>query len=507
MRNFIRPLAVLGFLLCCYVAIAGAAKCDDPPVIVCQDIVIISLDVNGEHLFAFGYESLIEGQPFDECTKYEDLIYKIIIPSTDTDEDIPPNGAGETWLVDCKYLGYNTADIWVGDDMGNWSKCTVAFILEDKFDPNITCPEDITISCAADHHDLSITGELKVNYVCDTDVKIIYEDKVLSEYCSSTVIKRTWMYIDKLGNNVVACKQIITKGQPFAESYITWPEDIGLYDCSLKAEDVDPVTLSGEPTIIPYSCSEVYVQYEDKITKTCEEQYTIQRTWRVLDWCKGELYAHVQEIVLTCSRPPVAYCTGPLTGIVIKDGLIVYAQDFDSGSYDLCDLDIFITVSINGGPFEEKVLFDCADLGTHKVVLKVENEAGEVAYCETEITIIDKDNICDGRRHSFSSTLGEVAHHHALVLDAVDPDFNNTDISIYPNPTSGILNVKVGSLYGEGCIIIYDNLGSIQKMVRHVKSHDHVYIDTQQFMTGSKMLFVELFDGRVTTIEKVLLIK
>jgi len=408
------------------------------------------------------------------------------------------------WPLDCSFLGYNTADVWVGDVSGNWSNCTVKVIVEDKLNPTIICPDDITISCDLNEHKLSTTGELKVNYVCDIDVNTFYEDEVLSETCATTVIKRLWKYYDKNGNIFIACKQTITKGHSMTESHINWPEDVGLYDCDLKPDNIDPVNLSGEPKFIVSSCGDVHVQYTDDISKTCDEQYTIIRTWNLLDWCDGNTFSHVQEIVLTCSRAPIAYCIGPLIASVTKDGVLVYATDFDGGSFDLCGLDINVTASIDGSPYEDKFIFNCNDLGTHKVILKVENEAGEVEYCTTELTIIDDQKLCD-RGERLTSPTEPTAYRKATL--APDMDTANSTVSVYPNPTAGVLHIELGVVVGLGHANIYNSYGTLLKSVSNIKSNALLSIDTQNLGAVGNMLFVEIYDGNIATVQKVILLK
>lgn len=107
--------------------------------------------------------------------------------------------------------------------------CTVNIVVEDRLPALVLCPSDIVILCDKDQFDLSATGQLQVEYNCKQDVKTDYQDQILSDDCESTIIERTWIYVDTDNHKVNACLQtIIIEKNTIADVKIAWPVSIDI---------------------------------------------------------------------------------------------------------------------------------------------------------------------------------------------------------------------------------------------------------------------------------------
>lgn len=282
-----------------------------------------------------------------------------------------------------------------------------------------------------------------------------------------------------------------------------------IYDCDISTEDLDPKTLTGEPNIAPEACGNFYTSYSDDVYKTCENQYTIVRDWTILDWCQGEVYQHKQEIRLACSAVPLAHCIESLFVSLSAGQTILEASDFDSGSYDLCGLDLAFSISINGAPFVDSYNVECTDLGSHKVVFKVENLAGSIAYCEVELNVEDKAGHCSNQAQTVRySDKDQMVVQSLQTTPALKSGTVASAVAIYPNPTVDILYISMNKVFSGAYVHVYDGSGQLVKAVHDIdEGIANLSIDVSESATGSNLLLVEIYDGIRSTCEKVIVIR
>ena len=183
----------------------------------------------------------------------------------------------------CNQYEYTITRIWtVSDSCGNETIEEQVITIEDSQAPTFTVPGDVTISCDEDPLDLSLTGEVTdAMDNCDPDVSVFFTDVTESGSCpESFTIIRTWRARDTCGN-VTGKIQTITISDDEAPTFDV-PADVTI-DCSLAGNPSN----TGEPTLVEDNCDpNVTVTFTDVIIAgSCENTFTIRRTWRVTDAC------------------------------------------------------------------------------------------------------------------------------------------------------------------------------------------------------------------------------
>jgi len=93
------------------------------------------------------------------------------------------------------------------DDFNNTRQCVQTITVEDTTDPQITCPDDVTIACG-DSTDPTSTGLATGNDDCAEAVDVSFEDAIEGECPVGSAITRTWTVDD--GCNQITCQQTIT---------------------------------------------------------------------------------------------------------------------------------------------------------------------------------------------------------------------------------------------------------------------------------------------------------
>lgn len=99
------------------------------------------------------------------------------------------------------------------------------------------------------------------------------------------------------------------------------------------------------------------------------------------------------QVTVNDNIAPVAICDqNTVVGLNSNGVGYAYALNIDDGSYDACGVEsIEIRRMDVGGPFSDKVLFDCADLGAPVIVeLRVTDNGGLMNTCMTNVIVQDK---------------------------------------------------------------------------------------------------------------------
>ena len=117
------------------------SACDDdttPPVAVCNDNLSASVGFDG--IVTLAAQTLDDGS-YDNC-------------ATDLFFTVSPAGASTTPTSDLSItfstLGTYLTDLWVLDQVGNWSTCTVSITVDDVIAPTAVCQDGITIALSND---------------------------------------------------------------------------------------------------------------------------------------------------------------------------------------------------------------------------------------------------------------------------------------------------------------------------------------------------------------------
>lgn len=193
---------------------------------------------------------------------------------------------------------------------------TWAFVkVEDKLDPIIVCPIDITVNCDVDCDDLNVVGEATATSNCgNVDVQYVDIANTLNS-CNVGFIRRRWSVV---GQSNVFCDQIITKS---ADNYfngsINWPNDYTT-DCTDIDDNEDVPTWSNPGcSQIGYSLESDTFLFEDG---AC---FKIVNYWTVIDWCQYDpnstsnagMWNHVQIIKVLDDEAPVLSCPAQMYAV------------------------------------------------------------------------------------------------------------------------------------------------------------------------------------------------
>lgn len=192
-----------------------------------------------------------------------------------------PAPSGSTFPV-----GVTLITIKATDEAGNSASCTFSVRIRDEEEPQLTCPDNITVSCE-DSLDPADTGELEATDNCLIQSTTMADVSTPGICPQEKTIVRTWTVRD-IHSNEASCSQTITVVDDTAP-VITCPRDT-VVAC-------DTTTLStGFAKAVDNCDPVVIITYTDKHTGgDCKWQCFIERTFTAVDDCNNTS-ACVQQI-------------------------------------------------------------------------------------------------------------------------------------------------------------------------------------------------------------------
>ena len=104
--------------------------------------------------------------PADATFECDDELPGIEATASDLCGDVDITFSQVFTELDCPDIGFWTRTYVATDDCGNTAECTQVIMIEDNTFPNISCPDDLTISCT-DSTDPEFTGYATANDNCD----------------------------------------------------------------------------------------------------------------------------------------------------------------------------------------------------------------------------------------------------------------------------------------------------------------------------------------------------
>ena len=181
----------------------------------------------------------------------------------------------------------------VTDACGNSVSADQTITVVDTTDPTINVPADITIECTEDESSAN-TGVATGADTCGTVT--ITESDVETAACGNTkTIVRTWTVTDECGNSVSADQTITvvdTTPPTFNEALPT--------DLTVECDAVP----TAETLTANDNCGDATVTFEETTTAgTCDNDYTLTRTWTASDACGNET-VHTQIITVQDTTAP-----------------------------------------------------------------------------------------------------------------------------------------------------------------------------------------------------------
>ncbi len=286
-----------------------------PPNPVCEAYTVVSLNQNGyAELFA---ESLDDGG-FDNCSDVSFLVDRM------TEGCGHVAGWKESVKFCCEDLGKDLMlALQLTDESGNTNICMVTVHVQDKIDPILHCPPDVTINCG-DLIDPEFTGFATGGDNC-INPQIEFTDQGFLGTCGQGEISRIWSVSNE--SSSVNCTQKISviELDPFDESHIQWPPDQNLTGCA--GVDTAP-SMMGEPVYSDDQCNLVAHTYSDQEFSFADGAcLKILRTWTIIDWCQYDpnginspgLWQSVQIIKLSNAVSPEILSCAPITICTYED--------------------------------------------------------------------------------------------------------------------------------------------------------------------------------------------
>lgn len=255
---------------------------------------------------------------FDNCTASNDLLLSLA-----------PN------KITCADVGTNIyVTLTVTDLHGNSATCKTYVEIQDNIAPTISCPSDITVSCA-NSLDPNINPALGTPFTADNCVtNVTYTDANTSPpigLCAA--INRTWKVVDAFANSATCIQKIsVQDGTP--------PTFNGILPVDVTVQCGSAIPAAVNLTASDFCTPSVGVVFNESSTKTnnnsCSDfSYLITRTWTASDAC-GNKTTHIQHVtVIDNTAPTFSNVPGPLT---------YYTNDFNSL---LCTVPVSLNLSGN----------------------------------------------------------------------------------------------------------------------------------------------------------------
>ena len=292
-------------------------KDNGAPYAICDQFTAVALSEDG---WARANAISFDDGSYDACT--DDVTFKVRRPSTPC-SSLPDYEGNDTVFGD--YVQFCCADaaqeyvpviLLVTDASGNTNTCMVNVEVQDKFGPDVSCPEaNITINCNQyDENDLYGTpNRPTVTDNCVDNIVAEYEDSGnIDADCKVGTVTRRWFY--SLGTEKIYledCVQRITITSDF-NGIINFPNDVDI-DCSEVSTTTSGPTIGGVHVTDYDGCANFAYAFEDQrfynVDNIC---FKIIRTHTVIDWCayvpnsgsNDGFYSDVQIIKVSNTAPP-----------------------------------------------------------------------------------------------------------------------------------------------------------------------------------------------------------
>jgi len=309
-------------------------------------------------------------------------------------------------MVTSEYLNETLIVTLFNPTTGN--SCWGTILIEDKLNPVIDCPIDMTVSCATDLEPASLGAPELMS--CEESTTMIFTDEIIDNgVCGvpRAVHTRTWIVTDESGNSST-CEHTITV-ERLNTGDITFPEnydDIAnpSFDCNAVAEDpllIHPMN-TGQPmidgqTVVESSYCPLSINMEDEAFQICNGSYDILRTFRVYDPClpvdksgpNPNPFHYIQVIKVRDNTVPDVVC--PASLVVSVDGNSCSADiDFPAieideacGTVDVQLITPFGSLTTNGG-----VIPNIA-IGTFSARYVVTDGCGNQTECSIDVEVLD----------------------------------------------------------------------------------------------------------------------
>ncbi|MCC7246081.1 MAG: T9SS type A sorting domain-containing protein [Saprospiraceae bacterium] len=248
-----------------------------PPTAICAEFVQVALDQNGQ---ATINGSQVDQGSFDNCCAVTIDVRRAVDGPCDSDTD-PDNWASNVLLC-CGDIGAQfTLEMRVTDCNGNSNLCLTQIAVEDKTNPVLQAPADVTVTCENfDPSLLAYGNATATDNCCILGITNTVNYSQFDTVCNKGTITRVFVASDCSGNlsqlGVVSAMQRIYVN--YNQNYfVKFPNDI-------YADSLSSVGYYGEPSFFGEDCELIGVSYSDEVFPS-PLQIRLERTWTIINWC------------------------------------------------------------------------------------------------------------------------------------------------------------------------------------------------------------------------------
>lgn len=367
--------------------------------------------------------------------------------------DVDGDGVNDIGYVKVWFRVWDDGDMdgYFGSDGDNYNEAWVHVKVEDKLDPIINCPADVTIACDSDPTDLLLTGTAEALGTCG-NVDVEYSDIVTNlDACGEGFIRRRWRVV---GNSSISCDQTITIENLNLSTPIVSFSQVGNFT-AVGCPDMISV---GEPTWMAEACDAMtYTVHTDTFKFEDGACFKLLREYTVVNWCDyapndpqwvetddftDGLVRHIQVIKVTDeTKPEIALCADQMFevndhGDVDNDGdlcegkIVLINSATDEGSLNcptgwlkwevIIDLwsdgvddyeynsnlppfdnnfndtngngipDVYVAPTQNGDTIRISLPDIAGSMSNHKVTWKVSDGCTNIDQCSYDFMVVDK---------------------------------------------------------------------------------------------------------------------
>jgi gliding motility-associated-like protein len=274
-----------------------------------------------------------------------------------------------------------TRTYYISDYCGNSASMVQTITVEDKVKPVLTCPANYTAECVSDVPPaLTLQQLIDQNLAsdnCDLDPDAFSVTEVIERTDQAYLIYRTYTVADFCGNQA-SCTQVLSLSDVQAPA-------ITCNDFTIFLGEDGRFVLAGKDIIS--SVSDNCTADEDLIftfsrdTIDCEDIGTVVRVTVTVTDEAGNSSSCEAAITVRDNLPPVIICQDITVYLDDKGTATITVDDINNGSYDNCDLEVL---------FLSKTNFTCNDAGVNIVRLTGRDAAGNIAWCDARVTVIDE---------------------------------------------------------------------------------------------------------------------
>ena len=380
------------------------------PIAICDINTVVALGYDGT---AVSDAMTFDDGSLDNCGIVEYKVRRMDNPNCLGNDE---TDFGDTVPFSCCDLeGDIMVELRVKDAKGNINSCMVNVDVQDKLNPIVSCPADITIFCDDDYEDLTLTGEATATDNCGNP-SVAYTDININIGCGGVgEITRVWTATDNEGLTT-SCIQIIylENDEPFyinpnnnndPTDDVDWPVDYFGNTCGVGLEPHQLQSPYDRPILHEDACDFIAVGHTDTYLEVqAPGCVKILRKWHVIDWCQAQPNAdptipgpgvwHYTQVVKinNSSAPVIDVCNIPsmVDNYEADCGTTIATFNIEASDDCTAEADLETTWEFStghtGNGTEASGEFEN---GSYSLTFTVSDGCGNSTYCENDFIVKD----------------------------------------------------------------------------------------------------------------------